>query len=204
MRGSAGPRSPAATPLRPFQSSGFSLPADVQRAAAGHAAAGRSACRRSARRRRAARAPARVDQRAAHMAAAHRLEPLDAHVGQGEQRLRIAGPERLPARANVLEQRPRRGAGRDQRVDLQRVLGFGGGHLARPGARRGRRGTPARAEGRMVRPGGHGVAAAGQQQALVEGGLDGAAEIDAGLRAAGALADVGGADRGRSPPPGVR
>ena len=120
-----------------------------------------------------------------------------AHVGQGEQRLGIARTEGLQALELLDQSGGRRRARRDQRVDLQRV-GSTAASTRSPARRAHRKsrnsGTRVAAHGQAR---GHGVAAAGQQQPRVEGRLHRAAEVDARLRAARALADAGGADRGR-------
>ena len=148
------------------------------------------------------RPPRAVDQGAAHVAAAQRHRPLDPHVGQRRTAARDCPARTAPALEVVVE-RPRPPRRASTRASISSASSASARRPSRrPGARRGRRGTPAIGVGPHGQARGHGVAAAGQQQALVERRLDGAAEVDARLRAAGALADVGDADRGRSPPPG--
>ena len=94
-----------------------------------------------------------VDQRAAQMAAAHRRQALDPHVGQGEHRLRDCPGRTAPAR---WKSRRRAAAPAEPGVTRASISSASSASAAgasrRPGARRGRRGTPARREGRIVRP----------------------------------------------------
>ena len=126
-----------------------------------------------------------------HMPALQHHRPLDAGVGDGEQRFRIARAEGRQT-LEVGPQRPVGPARGHQGVDLDGVGRRRDGALLREAfAKEGaelRKGV-----GPHGQAGRHGVAAAGQQQAGVIGRLDRAPEVHPWLGASGSLADIGGA-----------